>query len=100
MTSAIIEKDLGDSMTFVTDGGFSGATKRLMVGHVSPEAFVGCPIALVKKNDIIAIDCETGTLDLEVKKAEINNRKKVEASCAKIHHRTFCAVCKTFEDRL
>ncbi|MEM3265599.1 MAG: dihydroxy-acid dehydratase [Thermoplasmata archaeon] len=76
MTSAIIGKDFGGSVVFVTDGRFSGATKGFMVKHVSSEAFVGGLIAFVKKNNIIAITCETGTLDLEVEKTEINNRKK------------------------
>ena len=56
VTSAIMGEGLGDSVTLVTDGRFSGATRGLMVGHVSPEAAVGGPIAKLVEGDIIEID--------------------------------------------
>ena len=56
VTSAIMGEGLGDSVTLVTDGRFSGATRGLMVGHVSPEAAVGGPIGKLREGDIIEID--------------------------------------------
>ncbi|MGC9205371.1 MAG: dihydroxy-acid dehydratase [Candidatus Micrarchaeia archaeon] len=76
VTSAIIGKGLGGSVALVTDGRFSGATRGLMVGHVSPEAFVGGPIAIVEKSDIISIDCKKGLLELEIENEELLQRKK------------------------
>jgi len=75
VTSAIIGRGLGDTVALVTDGRFSGATKGLMVGHVTPEAFVGGPIALVNDNDIIKIDCDKGILEVEVSNVELEKRK-------------------------
>jgi dihydroxy-acid dehydratase len=63
-------------VALITDGRFSGATRGFCIGHVGPEAAVGGPIALVKDGDIIAIDAEKGTLDLEVSKAELAKRRK------------------------
>jgi len=65
-TSAIIGMGLGQSVALVTDGRFSGATQGACVGHVTPEAFVGGPIALVQDDDLISIDIPGGTLRLEV----------------------------------
>ena len=61
-------------MALITDGRFSGATRGLCVGHVGPEAQVGGPIALVKDGDIIAIDADAGTIELEVDPIELENR--------------------------
>src|SRR5207244_6370325 len=55
-----------ENIALITDGRFSGATRGLCIGHVGPEAAVGGPIALVKDGDIISIDADAGTLDLEV----------------------------------
>jgi len=65
-TSAIIGMGLGKSVALVTDGRFSGATQGACVGHVTPEAYLGGPIALIEEGDRIAIDIPGGRLDLEV----------------------------------
>src|SRR5262245_49927557 len=65
-TSAIMGMGLGESVALVTDGRFSGATRGACVGHVSPEAEEGGPIALVKDGDPISVDLDARTLELEV----------------------------------
>jgi dihydroxy-acid dehydratase len=65
-TSAISGLGLSNSVALVTDGRFSGATKGPCIGHVSPEAAVGGPVALVAEGDPIAIDIDAGTIDLRV----------------------------------
>ena len=74
-TSAIMGMGLGESVALVTDGRFSGATRGACVGHVSPEAEEGGPIALVKDGDLIAVDLEARTLELEVDEAELRRRR-------------------------
>jgi dihydroxy-acid dehydratase len=74
-TSAIIGMGLGSSVALVTDGRFSGATQGACVGHVTPEAFLGGPIALVQDGDSVAIDIPLGTLTLEVPDAELDRRR-------------------------
>ena len=76
VTSALVGRGIGDKVALITDGRFSGITRGLMVGHVSPEAMVGGPISLVKNNDQIVIDIAKGKLDLLVSKMEFNERKK------------------------
>lgn len=66
VTAAIMGQGLGYDVCLLTDGRFSGATRGLMVGHIGPEAYVGGPIALVKDGDIINVDAEKGTLDVEI----------------------------------
>lgn len=75
-TSAIIGMGLGKSVALVTDGRFSGATQGACVGHVSPEAYLGGPIALVEEGDMISIDIPAGTIDLVVSQDVIECRKK------------------------
>jgi dihydroxy-acid dehydratase len=75
-TAALVGQGISDGVAMVTDGRFSGATRGLMVGHVSPEAMVGGPISLVRNGDEVRIDVKRGTLDLEVARAEIQARKK------------------------
>lgn len=75
VTAAIVGAGLGESVALVTDGRFSGATRGIMVGHVSPEAFVGGPIALVENGDVIEIDGERGRIELEVDGAELEERR-------------------------
>jgi dihydroxy-acid dehydratase len=58
----------------VTDGRFSGATHGFMVAHVAPEAYNGGPIAAVREGDMVAIDAQAGTIDLEVPGGEIERR--------------------------
>ena len=65
VTAAILGEGLGTSVALVTDGRFSGATNGLMVGHVAPEAAVGGPLAGVHDGDIISIDVDTRSLELE-----------------------------------
>lgn len=76
VTAALVGQEIGDKVALVTDGRFSGATRGLMIGHVSPEAMVGGPIALLNDNDQIAIDIKRGKIDLLVSKSELHKRKK------------------------
>ncbi|HJT47797.1 MAG TPA: dihydroxy-acid dehydratase [Nitrososphaeraceae archaeon] len=75
-TAALVGQGLGERTAMVTDGRFSGATRGLMVGHISPEAMVGGPISLVKNGDEILIDTVKGKIDLVLSKAEISRRKR------------------------
>jgi len=75
-TAALVGQGLGKKVAMVTDGRFSGGTRGFMVGHVSPEAYVGGPIAFVKNGDKITIDTETNIIDLHVSSEELENRKK------------------------
>jgi dihydroxy-acid dehydratase len=65
-----------ENIALITDGRFSGATRGLCVGHVGPEAAEGGPIGLVKDGDIIAIDADAGTIELEVDPIELENRAR------------------------
>ena len=75
-TSAIIGMGLGKSVALVTDGRFSGATQGACIGHVSPEAYLGGPIALVEEGDMIKIDIPKGTINLDVPSDLLDRRKK------------------------
>lgn len=74
-TSYIMGAGLGESVALLTDGRFSGGTRGACIGHVSPEAAVGGPIALVEPGDIIRIDIPNHTVRLEVDDAELARRK-------------------------
>ena len=74
-TSAIIGKGLGESVGLITDGRFSGGTWGMVVGHVSPEAYVGGTIALVREGDSITIDALHQLIQLNVPDAEIAQRR-------------------------
>ena len=74
VTAAIIGAGLGDTVTLLTDGRFSGATRGLMAGHVAPEAAVGGPIAAVRDGDSILIDPEKRLLNLELDPGELRQR--------------------------
>jgi dihydroxy-acid dehydratase len=74
VTSAIVGAGLGDSVALITDGRFSGATRGLMVGHVAPEAAVGGPIAAVREGDVVEIDIEKRTIDLDIPAEELAAR--------------------------
>ncbi len=76
VTAALVGQGLGERVAMVTDGRFSGATRGFMVGHVSPEAMVGGPIALVKEGDEIALDTGKSRIDLMISKAEIKKRAR------------------------
>ncbi|MSR16282.1 MAG: dihydroxy-acid dehydratase [Methylococcaceae bacterium] len=73
-TSAIMGKGLGKEVALVTDGRFSGGTHGFVVGHITPEAFVGGVLAVVKNGDSITIDAETNALTLHVDENEITRR--------------------------
>ncbi|MGH2660225.1 MAG: dihydroxy-acid dehydratase [Actinomycetota bacterium] len=76
VTAAVAGAGLGKDVALVTDGRFSGATKGYSVGHISPEALVGGPIALVKDGDRIAIDADNRRIDLLVDEAELARRRE------------------------
>jgi dihydroxy-acid dehydratase len=76
VTAAIVGEGLGGSVTLLTDGRFSGATRGLMAGHVAPEAAVGGPIAAVREGDTITFDVAQRRLDLHVSEDEIRSRMR------------------------
>ena len=75
LTAAVAGCGLGDKIAIVTDGRFSGGTRNLSIGHVSPEAAEGGPIALVQDGDQIKVDLPRRTVDLLVDEAELERRK-------------------------
>lgn len=74
-TSAVSGMGLGESVALITDGRFSGATRGASIGHVSPEAAEGGPIALVREGDLIRINIPENKLDLVVDEAELTKRR-------------------------
>ncbi|HSS38606.1 MAG TPA: dihydroxy-acid dehydratase, partial [Polyangia bacterium] len=72
VTGALVGQKLDDSVVLMTDGRFSGATKGFMVGHLSPEAQVGGPIAFVRDGDLITLDVDTRRIDVQ---ADLESRK-------------------------
>jgi dihydroxy-acid dehydratase len=76
VTSAIYGQGMGDKVALITDGRFSGATRGFCIGHVGPEAAVGGPIGLLQEGDVIAIDAEAGTLEVEVAPDELGRRRE------------------------
>jgi dihydroxy-acid dehydratase len=75
-TSAVMGLGLGKDVALITDGRFSGGTHGFVVGHITPEAFSGGPIALVREGDSITIDAEKRALTIGVSAAELSKRKK------------------------
>ena len=75
-TAAIYGQGMGDKVALITDGRFSGATRGMCIGHLGPEAAEGGPIGLLKDGDIISIDAEAGTIDIEVSPDELENRRR------------------------
>jgi dihydroxy-acid dehydratase len=75
-TSAIMGMGLGEKVALITDGRFSGGTRGACIGHVSPEAAAGGPIAALKEGDIIEIDLDARTLNVRLSEEEINQRLK------------------------
>ncbi len=73
-TSAIMGKGLGKNVALITDGRFSGGSHGFVVGHVTPEAFVGGPIAVIKNDDPITIDASKREITLDISKKELNAR--------------------------
>ena len=75
-TAALYGQGSGGNVALITDGRFSGGTRGFCIGHVGPEAAVGGAIGLIKDGDVIRIDAETGTLDVDVSEAEMEERRK------------------------
>lgn len=73
-TSAIMGQGLGDEVAFITDGRFSGGTHGFVVGHITPEAYVGGPLAILKDGDAITIDARSNTLSVALSEKEITHR--------------------------
>jgi len=74
-TAAIMGKGLGDKVALITDGRFSGGSHGFVVGHVSPEAALGGPLALVRDGDTISIDATQRSVTLDVPADEIERRR-------------------------
>ena len=75
-TSAIVGMGLGSTVALITDGRFSGASRGAAIGHVSPEAAVGGPIALIEEGDIISIDIPNYSLNVKISDEELEKRRK------------------------
>jgi dihydroxy-acid dehydratase len=75
ITALIYGQGMGEKVALLTDGRFSGATRGMMVGYVSPEAAAGGPLGIVKSGDVITIDAARGVLNLKVSAAELKKRK-------------------------
>jgi len=75
-TSAIMGKGLGKEVALITDGRFSGGSHGFVVGHVTPEAYEGGPIGLIKNGDRITIDAEKREMSLDIPSAELKKRKQ------------------------
>lgn len=84
-TSSICGMGLSSSVALITDGRFSGATKGPAVGHVSPEAAQGGPIALIEEGDSITVDIEGGAITLNIDDAELKRRKDAWKAPAQKH---------------
>jgi dihydroxy-acid dehydratase len=74
-TSAIMGAGLGNDVALLTDGRFSGGSHGFIVGHITPEAQEGGPIALVKTGDRVTIDAEAHTLSVDLSDAELKSRR-------------------------
>ncbi len=74
-TAALYGQGMGEQVALITDGRFSGATRGFCIGHVGPEAAEGGPIAFIEDGDMIAIDAEAGTIELEVEAAVLDARR-------------------------
>lgn len=75
-TSAIVGRGLGTKVALITDGRFSGATRGIAIGHISPEAQEGGPIALIQPNDLIQIDLTRRTIHLMISEEELEERRR------------------------
>ena len=81
-TAAIMGKGLGDKVAFLTDGRFSGGTHGFVVGHITPEAYDGGPLAIVQNGDEITINADSNQINLKISDQEITSRRK-EWTCPK-----------------
>ncbi len=94
--AAVLGKKMGTKLALISDGRFSGATGGLAVGHVSPEAYEGGNIALIRDGDLIHIDVEARTLELDVSEEELTRRRKEWKPVVKPaygwleHYRRYC----------
>jgi dihydroxy-acid dehydratase len=75
VTAAIMGAGLGKRVAVITDGRFSGGTHGFVIGHITPEASDGGPIALLKDGDIITIDASTNSIEVQLSEMEIDSRK-------------------------
>ncbi|MBH63220.1 MAG: dihydroxy-acid dehydratase [Alphaproteobacteria bacterium] len=75
-TATIYGQGMGEKLALITDGRFSGATRGFCVGHIGPEAAVGGPIGLLENGDMIHIDADKGTLDVELTDDELAERRE------------------------
>lgn len=82
-TSAIAGMGLGAEVALLTDGRFSGASRGISVGHISPEAAAGRMIALLEQGDIVCIDVEERLLEVRVSDEELEKRKRMETTRTK-----------------
>ena len=73
-TSAIMGRGLGNDVALITDGRFSGGSHGFVVGHITPEAMVGGPIAIIENGDTITIDADSNEINLEISDEEIQKR--------------------------
>lgn len=95
-TSTIVGKGLGKSVALITDGRFSGGTRGLCIGHISPEAAAGGAIAYLKDGDRIIIDINAGTIDFDISSVEFEKRKKeIQILPQKITKGYLSRYCKT-----
>ncbi len=74
-TAALVGQGLGQDVMMVTDGRFSGGTRGLMIGHVAPEAMLGGPLGLLQEGDVISVDVEARSIDVELDDAELARRR-------------------------
>ena len=79
-TSAIAGMGLGADVALLTDGRFSGASRGISVGHISPEAAAGGTIALLEQGDIVCIDVEERLLEVRISDEELDKRKRMETT--------------------
>ena len=94
-TAALYGQGMGDKVALITDGRFSGATRGFCVGHVGPEAALGGPIALLRDGDMIVLDAEKGTLDVELSQSELAERKKeLEGAGQLLQQRCSVEICE------
>ena len=98
-TSAIVGAGLGKDVALITDGRFSGGTHGFVVGHISPEAYVGGNIALIKNNDTIVIDAEKNEINVLITEKELNKRRiNWEKPDLNISDGTLSKYCKLVSD--
>jgi dihydroxy-acid dehydratase len=96
-TAALYGQGVGDKVALITDGRVSGGTRGLCIGHVGPDAAVGGPIGLLQDGDMIVIDTDAGTLDIEVSAEELEKRRKTWKAPANMYQ---SGALKKFADQV